>query len=72
MIYGRAPNMHDIIKIEKYDFTTQDELDKWLTKKIKKKSIFWIDYTVTQNDVILRTANNVNLAYDGKNYRENR
>ena len=72
LIYGRAPNNRDIIKNVDTDFETENEVKEWLSKNFHEKSIFWIDYVVTKDDVILYTANNVNLFFDGSNYRENR
>ena len=72
LIFGCAPDKRDIIKKVKYDFKTENELTQWMSKRFLDKSLFWIDYTVTKDDVILYTANNVNLIFDGSNYRENR
>lgn len=72
LIFGRAPNNWDIIKKVYHDFKTENEVKEWLSKNFHEKSIFWIDYTVTKDDVILYTTNNVNLFFDGSNYRENR
>lgn len=72
LIFGRAPDNRDIIKKVEYDFKTENELTQWMSKRFLDKSLFWIDYTTTKEDVILYTANNVNLIFDGSNYRENR
>lgn len=72
LIFGRAPNNWDIIKKVDYDYETEKQVTEWLSKNFHEKSIFWIDYIVTKNDVILFRANNVNLFFDGSNYRENR
>jgi hypothetical protein len=72
LIYGRDPNNWDIIKKVYHVFKTENEVIEWISKNFLEKSIFWIDYTVTKDGVILFTANNVNLYFNGSNYRENR
>jgi hypothetical protein len=72
IFHGRDPYHNDIIRTERHNFTTKDEMNKWIEKTFTEKSIFWLDYNIKHNGVITNTANNANFVYNGKNYRSNR
>jgi hypothetical protein len=64
LLMGFDPFKHPIIVKKEDLYDEMDSINSWIEKNILPSSIWWIDYQILNEEVILEEKRNINLNND--------